>query len=199
MLSAMPVFGATNALITPPLAISLFALAFTVGSFWWIQVRRGRLRAYAPNSYGGCLEGDKKLLILPLIVHNPAPSPLAVTNARLRLRPKSGGEASLFYWQAIQTALTGVNETRVFASPFPVGGRQAIEKFLEFQCNRPEVTLNDGPYEAVVEVQVAPRRLRKKRWSVLVTFTLNTQIITQGRRQLLQRSNDPDVMGETTA
>jgi hypothetical protein len=190
------VFGASDAWITPPAVISVCALLFTIVSFWWIQARRSRLRAYAPHAYGGCLAGDKKLFILPLIIHNPAPAPLAVVNARLLLRPATGGATTTFYWHAIQTALVGVNETRVFASPFPVEGRRAVEKFLEFQCNRPEVTLDNGPYAAVVEVQVEPRRGRSPRWSTLVKFALNTQIIVEARGALLQRSNDLELMSE---
>jgi hypothetical protein len=87
MSRALPLIGASNAWITPPVVISVCALLFTVGSFWWIQARRGRLRAYGPHAYGGCLAGNKKLFIHPLIIHNPAPAPLAVTNARLLLRP----------------------------------------------------------------------------------------------------------------
>ncbi|MCM4078246.1 hypothetical protein [Paractinoplanes hotanensis] len=151
---------------------------------------------YAPHAYGGCLAGNKKLLILPLIIHNPAPAPLAVVNARLLLHPKAGGTTTVFYWHAIQTAITGVNETRVFASPFAVEGRRAVEKFLEFQCNRPEVKLDDGPYTAIVEVRVEPSRGKSLRWSTLVTFTLNTQFITGAREALLQRSNNPDLLGE---
>jgi hypothetical protein len=193
---ALPLFGASNAWITPPVVVAVCALLFTVGSFWWIQARRGRLRAYGPHAYGGCLAGNKKLLILPLIIHNPAPAPLAVVNTRLLLSPIGGGETTFFYWHAIQTALTGVNETRVFASPFPVEGRRAVEKFLEFQCNRPEVRLDNGPYSAVVEVQVEPSWRRPPRWSRLVRFTLNTQLITEARGALLQRSNDPELMSE---
>lgn len=84
----------------------------------------------------------------------------------------------------------------MFASPFPVEGRRAVEKFLEFQCNRPEVRLDNGPYSAVVEVQVEPSWRRPPRWSRLVRFTLNTQLITEARGALLQRSNDPELMSE---
>lgn len=67
---------------------------------------------------------------------------------------------------------------------------------LEFQCNRPDMKLDNGPYAAEVEVQVEPSRRRSLRWSTLVTFTLNTHLITEARGALLQRSNDPELMSE---
>ena len=31
-------------------AIAILALLFTIGSFWWLQARQGRLRSYPPNT-----------------------------------------------------------------------------------------------------------------------------------------------------
>jgi hypothetical protein len=38
--------------------VSVCALAFTVGSFWWIQVRRGNLKGYPPHSFGAVIHQD---------------------------------------------------------------------------------------------------------------------------------------------
>jgi hypothetical protein len=58
--------------------VAALALLFTVGSFWWIHARRGRLRCYTSHVYSGAYAAGKLVLVLPLVLHNPAPAPLVV-------------------------------------------------------------------------------------------------------------------------
>ncbi|BEL10311.1 hypothetical protein Q0Z83_085020 [Actinoplanes sichuanensis] len=196
----MPLFGAANAWITPPIAVSVLALLFTVASFWWIQVRRGRLRSFGPSAYAASYGKDKTLVNLPLVIHNTGPAPLAVINARLRLRPANMADGSgeiVLYWHALRTAIytDAANGGRTFASPFAVEGRKSVEKYLEFQRNVPNSQLAAVPYRATVDVRVEPSA-RPSRWVKLVRFTLHAELITEAREPFLQRSNDPDLMGE---
>lgn len=201
MHKALQIVGASNAIITPAVVVSICALLFTVGSFWWIQARRGRLRSFAPNAYGGLYGKDQTLINLPLVIHNMGPAPLAVTNARLRLRSLTNADKPVEYmlhWHAMRDAVYTDSKigSRCFASPFAVEGRRSVEKYLEFQRNVPDSQIGAVPYEATVEVQVQPQRRRKAHWTQLVTFTLHAELITEHRGSFLQRSNDPDLMEE---
>ena len=56
----------------------LLALGFTIASFWWIQVRRGRLRAYTGYVFTAAIAKHKTVIYIPMVFHNPAPASQAV-------------------------------------------------------------------------------------------------------------------------
>lgn len=200
MHAAIPLFGDKDAWITPSVAIAIFALLFTIGSFWWIQVRRGRLRCYTSHVYSGAFSPSKLVFVLPLVLHNPAPAPLTVIDLRLRIteqKDRESKDAGILplglRWIASHTAVYPRNETRNYAAPFAIDGRKAIERFIEFQCDNPDTTLEDGPYEATIEALVAPRRWSSRdRWRKLLSYRFNTQLATGSRASLIARSNDPN-------
>jgi hypothetical protein len=204
MISALPFFDAKDAWITPSLVAVVLALLFTVGSFWWIQVRRGRLRGYTSHAYSGAFGPDKLVLVVPIVFHNPAPAPLVVTDLRLRIdgttrigtRNDSGVLPIRLRWIASHAAVYPQDETRTYAAAFAVDGRKAIDKFIEFQYDKPPTHLEDGPYCATVEALVEPRRWwAKSRWMAIIEYTFNTQLAIEARASLIPRSNDPDLWG----
>jgi hypothetical protein len=174
--------------------ISVFALLFTVGSFWWIQSRRGRLHGYAPRGYGADFH-TPILVVLPLVLHNPAPAPLIVTDARLRLRsPDQGIQDSLLRWSGLRSAIVSSAERGgdKYPSPFSVAGRKTVEKFLQFRGEK-RLAFETGPFEATIELIVEPRRWRKQpQWSPLLTFTLHTELVKRHELEFDYRSNDPE-------
>lgn len=201
--------------LTPSLVISTLALIFTIASFWWIQVRRGRLRSYPPRSYAGSFLNGLRLS-LPLVLYNSGPAPLVVLDFRLRIdrtrkqraQARTRTEVNTvgaqseqpteeprlpFYmsWHAIQPKLkpAKVDEGRVMPSPFPVEGRRAVERFIEFARGLPYPLPLDGPYRATVEVQLAHRR----QWRRLVSFPLHAELVDRDTRaRYIPRTNDPD-------
>ncbi|RAO09572.1 hypothetical protein MED15_05861 [Micromonospora noduli] len=201
---AMPIFDGRDAWITPSLATAVLALLFTVASFWWIQVRRGRLRCYTSHVYSGAFSPRKLVFVVPLVLHNPAPAPLVVTDLRLLIDASKGGPSSdlagfpmKLRWIASHTAVYPKDETRTFAAPFAVDGRKAVECFIEFQRADPPRLLEDGPYKATIEALVEPRSWRtRRRWSPLLSYTFNSQLAGASRASLIPRSNDPDLDGE---
>jgi hypothetical protein len=204
MLSTMPVFGAKDAWITAPLAISLLALGFTVASFWWIQVRRGRLHAYTGYVFTAAIAQHKTVIYIPMVFHNPAPAPQAVVDLRLRIEDGAAGadRAALplgLFWIATHTTIyPDSNNRRTYASPFAVEGRKNLEKVVEFQAENVKTDLLDGPYQATVEVRVQPRRWWSRSWRPVLKFDLNSQLWTNDRGSMLTRSNDQryyDAMG----
>jgi hypothetical protein len=56
------------------------ALVFTVASFWWIQVRRGRIQTYAPHSFAAAVTTDMIRIRLPLVFYNTGARAIVVQN-----------------------------------------------------------------------------------------------------------------------
>lgn len=203
MVLAIPVFDAKDAWLTPSLVAAILALLFTVGSFWWIQVRRGRLRCYISHAYSGVFGPGKLVFVIPLVLHNPAPAPLVVADLRLRIDGLTGKVSKdsdelpiKLRWISSHAAVYPKNETRTYAAAFPVDGRKAVERFIEFQYDNPPTCLEDGPYRATVEALVQPQRWRARpKWSELTIYTFNTQLAVEARGSLIPRSNDPDLWG----
>ena len=201
---AMPLFHSKDAWITPSVATAVSALLFTVGSFWWIQVRRGRLRCYTSHCYSGAYAPHKLVFVLPLVLHNPAPAPLIVADLRLRIdaQGQQGGDDSAelpicLRWIASHTSVYPKNETRIYSAAFAVDGRKAVEKFIEFQRDDPPTLLQGGPYRATIEALIEPRRWwSSRKWRKIASYTLNTQLAIEGRARLMPRTNDPDLWGK---
>lgn len=199
--AALPLLGATNAWITPPVAISVTALIFTLASFWWMQVRRGRLRVETGHVFSGAITSNKIVLDIPLVFHNPAPASLVVADIKLRLSGGAGGENSAdhkalpkrMFWIAFHGSVYPESDKhRQYATPFAVEGRKSVERVIEFQWDTPETQLKDGPYTATVEVLVLPQRWGRRRWRTTCTFPLRTDLWSGNRNALIPRTNDPE-------
>lgn len=197
---ALPLLGATNAWITPPVVISVAALIFTLASFWWIQVRRGRLRVETGPVFSGAITSNKIVFNVPLVFHNPAPASLVVADIKLHL--SGGGDESSpdrkalpkrMFWIAFHGSVYPESDKhRQFAMPFAVEGRKSVERVIEFQWDNPETQLEDGPYTANVEVLVLPQRWRQRRWRTTCTYPLRTDLWSGARAALIPRTNDPE-------
>lgn len=192
------------------MVVAILALLFTVTSFWWIQARRGRLQTFPPLSYAGAFTEQDVIVSLPLVLHNTGPAPIVVLDFRLRIdkteqqfaSTEGGGqhpERALlpFYlsWRGVQMQLEPAGELRGerhgerhMPSPFPVEGRRAVERFIEFGRKRPALVPVNGPYMATVEVKLAHR----PSWHPLLSFALHTELAEDDRDQYLARSNDPE-------
>ena len=199
--AALPLIGVTNAWITPPVAISVTALAFTLASFWWIQVRRGRLRVATGHVFSGAITSNKIVLYIPLVFHNPAPASLVVADIKLRLSGGTGDENSpdrkalpkRMFWIAFHGSVYPESDKhRQYAMPFAVEGRRSVERVIEFQWDTPETQLEDGPYTATVEVLVLPQRWGRRQWRTTCTFPLRTDLWSGNRNALIPRTNDPE-------
>lgn len=200
---ALPLLGATNAWITPPGVISVAALIFTLASFWWIQVRRGRLRVETGPVFSGAITSGKIVFNVPLVFHNPGPAALVVADIKLYLSGGGGvGDENSpdrtalpkrMFWIAFHGSVYPESgKHRQFAMPFAVEGRKSVERVIEFQWDNPETQLENGPYTATVEVLVLPQRWRRRRWRTTCTYQLRTDLWSADRARLIPRTNDPE-------
>lgn len=177
--------------MTPSIVIAVLALLFTISSFWWIQVRRGRLVCPAPGTYAGYFGDDRLLVVLPLVLYNTGPAPIVILDFRLWLKKPDGQPPLHCRWRAVQPGINPAGSDgagRVFPSPLPVEGRRAVERFIEFGCLSPNLDPTKGPYAATVEMKVSHR----KDWQTLISFDFNSQISAADPRRLLVRPNDPE-------
>ncbi|MEU1360114.1 hypothetical protein ABZ356_09760 [Micromonospora zamorensis] len=182
--------------VTPSMIIALAALAFTITSFWWMNVRRGSLSAHRPHTFAAAVAPDKVLINLPLVFYNDGAAPIVLQNLRLRLERPAGQVAKLvgggpnrpcnkpevpeplpitMWWRGTRSEVQPREGHRPLPAAFPIAGRTALTVFIEFGREResdgPALDWLGGPCIATVEVKMAHR----KRWVDLSTFDLHTE------------------------
>ena len=107
------------------ISISLFALAFTVFSFWWMNWRPGSLTVGNIRTYAAHAGSGKLLLAFPCIFFNPGALPTLVQNLRIVLPDHGGEEAPLFFNATVDEL--GRDTGRKFATSFAVRGGNVVE------------------------------------------------------------------------
>jgi hypothetical protein len=83
------IFG--EARVWTPIVIAVAALVFTIGSFWWMNARTGRLIVTAPRSYAITTQENRMILLLPLVFYNSGPVPYVVRDLRVRFGDEPSG------------------------------------------------------------------------------------------------------------
>ena len=166
--------------------IACLALAFTIGSFWWLNVRQGRLKSYEPHSFAACVTPMQSRLRFPLVLHNTGPIPIVVQDMRLWF-PEKG--PTILPWTTTRSQLMPAsNDEHALAATFSIVGRGAPQMFIEFGVPFPFLggvpALN---YRAQIDVKLGHR----KEWDQLITFTLWATRITDPERYIAY-SNRPD-------
>jgi hypothetical protein len=109
--------------------VAVFALLFTVASFWWIQVRRGRLVSYEPQTYAGYVSGGGFRFRLPLTIYNTGARTLVVIDLRLSFVDQDETAPVITFRRSVKPRTDDVED---FAHPFAVPGRSAVTRFVEF-------------------------------------------------------------------
>ena len=144
------------------IAISILALLFTTGAFWWLHARRGRIVAAQPRTYAFA---DKVRLRLPLVLFNSGATALVVTDLRIGL--DGDPDRSRFDWITTRATLRpGGNDDHAFATAFAVKGREAREIIAEFGDNEGWSPPPGSKHRMRVQAMVAPSR----EWEDVGTF-----------------------------
>ncbi len=187
------------------ITVSVFALAWTLASFWWMNWRNGTLHTYSPRTFAARGDTEGPLIVrLPLVLFNDGPMPLVVQNLKLVLADEPD-RAPLHFVATMPNVkpLDHSIEQRDFAAAIPVSGRDAIRQTYEFQRRpgRRTFDVETVPVElhGVVERRPPVRRtaLGLKTvadWELLLTFDLvvtdeaaksiNTSLITHDNMPL---------------
>jgi hypothetical protein len=169
------------------LVVSILALLFTVGSFYWIQARQGRLRLFAPHSFAAAVQDSAVLFIrLPLVMYNTGAKPIVVQNLRL-LFPDVTSAALPLPWRTSRAELKPHHEDGAeFPAVFSVKGREAAQYFIEFGGPFPGFVLEAKPYRVRVEATMGHR----VGWRPMLDFILHADRIAFPENYITY-SNEP--------
>lgn len=158
-------------------------------SFWWIQARRGRLRAFRPNSFSGYLKAGTAAIRLPPPVFNSGAVPIVITDLRLWLRPPEGHPLLLHCRSFRKSLRPETEDIEDFAYPWCIPGRTVIAKHVEFASLAPPQSLLSGaPVIAVIEALQDQEDV----WRQLLSFELHVEIMAHTGRYITY-SNQPHV------
>jgi hypothetical protein len=155
--------------------ISVCALLFTVGSFWWINAREGRLESFEPHTYAAAITPERVRIRFPLVLYNTGAIPIVVQNLRLRF-PGVPGSARPLAWVASRGQIKPeAEDDHGFPAVFSVAGRTAHQMFPEFGAPALGFTLDARDYRALIEVKLG----HKKEWQRLLKFTFRAGHIAE--------------------
>ncbi len=168
--------------------ISACALIFTVGSFWWLQARRGRLSCYPPRAFAGYLTPERSALRVPLSIFNTGAVPIVVTALRLRVVASRRVDDLIMPVMTFRRTLhPGPEDEEDFAHPYAISGRSVVSRHVEFTTHeRPEALLTGGPVTATVEALLD----HDASWAGLCAFPLHVEVMAHPSNYIAY-GNDP--------
>jgi hypothetical protein len=146
--------------------VAALALLFTVASFWWIQVRRGRVVSYEPQTYSGYIMSGGFRVRLPLTIYNTGARTLVVVDLRLSFVDQDVTVPVITFRRTVKPTTGDLED---FAHPFAVPGRSAVSRFVEFGTKH-WAPNPDTRYRLRVEARTGD----DGEWSKLLEFELSS-------------------------
>lgn len=175
---------------TPAVIIAGCALLFTVASFWWINVRRGRLKSFEPHTFAAYVTQDKVRMRFPLVFHNTGAVPIVIQNLRLRFLHESCAAAAPLPWVATRARIKPENDDgHAFPAVFAVAGRTAYQTFQEFGAPSLGFILCAKDYRVRLEVKLGHR----KKWRHILEFTLRAERIGDPEHFITYENNSDGI------
>ena len=170
----------------PAVVVAGCALIFTVASFWWLNVRRGKLVSFEPHSFAAYFHPTVVHIRLPLIFHNTGAAPIVVQDLRLAF-PDEPTSVIPLPWRRSRSEIRPTSEDEPkLPAVFAVPGRTAQREFIEFSAPLPGLRFEAKDYRARVEVELG----HKRGWQPLLDFTLRiSHVVEPGR--FIAYSNSP--------
>jgi hypothetical protein len=155
------------------------ALAFTIGSFWWLQARQGKLISYQPHFFAFAQNARQAIIRFPLVLYNTGPKPIVVLDLRLSFPDEPA--VTPLPWRTSRSQLKPQeSDNHQFPAVFSVSGRQAQQHFIEFGLNSddplPGIDLKANEHNVQVEALLG----HKRKWQTLVSFPLEGKHIDRG-------------------
>lgn len=176
---------------TPAVFVASCALLFTVGSFWWLNVRRGRLKSFEPHSFAAYIGLHRFRVRFPLVFYNTGAVPIVIQNFRLKFLDESG--APPLPWVATRSQIKPESDDgHNFPAVFSVPGRSAFQSFQEFEVvPSPGFILSAKDYRLRLEAKLG----HKEDWCCILVFTLRAwRILDPGH--FITYENTPGSLSE---
>ena len=161
--------GATSSAAnwTPAIFVAGCALLFTVASFWWLNVRRGRLKSFEPHSFAAYIDVNRFRIRFPFVFHNTGAVPIVVQNLRLKFLDESSAPSQP--WVATRSHIKPESDDgHAFPAVFSVPGRTAVQSFQEFGAPSLGFILGAKDYRVRLEAKLG----HKKKWCRIIDFTV---------------------------
>jgi hypothetical protein len=152
------------------------ALIFTIGAFWSLNARQGRLKSFEPHSFAlGILQPDLVVLLrFPLVLYNTGAKPIVVQDIRLTF-PKESHATPPLPWRTTRSQIMPAPDDRhALPAVFSVPGRTAQQVFIEFGGPFPGVIPKARDYQALIEVKLGHQR----KWKQLIGLTIRAAHVT---------------------
>jgi hypothetical protein len=173
--------------------VASLALLFTVGSFWWLNARQGRLKSFEPQSFAAYVASDILRLRFPLVLYNSGAKPIIIQNLRLRFPEEPRWNRPLPWTTTRSQLKPASDDNHAFPAVLSLSGRTAQQMFVEFGGVFPEVT----PLARDYRVQIEVNRGHRKHWKPLTTFTLSGAHITAPERYIAYSNSPHDLTQDT--
>lgn len=173
--SAKGTGSSSAALWTPAAVISGCALIFTVGSFWWLYVRRGNLKSFEPHSFSAAILPQPPIyrIRLPLVFYNTGAVPIVVQNLRLEFVDEPS--AAPLPWVATRSHIKPEKDDgHAFPAVFSVAGRTAAQTFQEFGA----ASLGFKVAAIKYRVRLQAKLGHKEDWDGILDFTFHARRIS---------------------
>jgi hypothetical protein len=174
-------------------AIASLALLFTVGSFWWLNARQGKLRSFEPQSFAACRTVDKLRLRFPFVLFNTGAKPFVIQDMRLRFPKEPRWQVPIPWTTTRSQLMPASDDGHALPAVFSIPGRTAQQMFIEFGGSFPAVMPLARDYWVRIEAKVGHR----KKWKHLITFTLRTAHVTHPERYITYSNSPHDLTEET--
>jgi len=173
------------------LLISIFALFFTIFSFWWMNWRKGKIIVGPTRSFAATSKSEDDLLIiqLPLVFYNDGAASQVIQNLRLTL-VQNGNRSAILYFNNTVPDLVNT-KTREWARQFAVEGRKSYSSVFVFQWKPGNFIFHKGKCQAILEGKLN----NDEKWKKMLTFDLQISaksVNTMNSGQLIPYDNDPD-------
>lgn len=162
------------------IAVSVLALFFATGSFYWLNARRGSLTAVVPEVYA-FVEGFR--LRLPVALLNDGAIPLLVSDLRIEILG-----VGHFAWQTTRSVIRPEEEDSfAFAVPFTVPGRGTAHLIAEFGDENPWLPKPGSTHQLRIEARIHPY----DGWEEIVSFPWWAPPTEAIMRRYIAHRNEP--------
>jgi hypothetical protein len=157
--------------------IACLALAFTIGSFWWLNARQGRIKTFEPHSFAAAALPTQSKVRFPLVLYNTGAKPIIVQNMQLWF---TGTPSTILPWSTTRSQLMpAADDEPALPAAFSIPGRTAQQKFIEF----------GGPFAGGIpaadcQAQIHVKLGHRREWEHLITFTFWAEQITHPNRYI---------------
>jgi hypothetical protein len=154
--------------MTAPVFISCLALLFTIGSFYWLQARKGRLKLFPVIAFSGYWNKSRLVLRLPVILFNSGARPRVITALRLVTTDNRGKRIVLECHSFRKTIDPTSEDMEDMAHAYAIPARQVVTKHAHFAVDSLPVFNQAEPASFQVQALVDDSTNWRKMGNVMV-------------------------------